>query len=126
MNSSVAASPPCLSSPIDLADTETPKSPVTLTHFQQSVQGNIEKKTIPESSNPFRISPGTSPRMNPVSSKNPFVLDSQSSSNPFLMGPASPDLSSRNPSSFVIEPNVSDDKSFSPMVSLCFSAFIYI
>lgn len=77
---------------------ESPTIPVTLTHFQQTVKGQIEIKSVPDSNNPFRNSPASSPRLRTMSSKNPFVVDALNS-NPFLLRLASPDLSSRTNSS---------------------------
>lgn len=92
-------SPTCLSQMnSDPSSIESPTTPVTLTHFQQSVKGELEKKTVPESNNPFRTSPTSSPRLRNMSSKNPFVVDAINS-NPFLLRLASPDLSDRRTAS---------------------------
>ncbi|KZS10234.1 band 4.1-like protein 5 isoform X1 [Daphnia magna] len=86
----------------DPSPIESPAISVTLTHFQQSIKGDLEKKTVPESNNPFRNSPASSPRLRTMSSKNPFVVDAVSS-NPFLLRLASPDLSNRAASAVACE-----------------------
>ena len=87
----------------DPSSIESATTPVTLTHFQQSVKGDIEKKTVPESNNPFRTSPTSSPRapLRTMSSKNPFVVEALNS-NPFLLRLASPDLSNRATTSAIV------------------------
>lgn len=65
---------------------------VTLTHFQESESGSIEKAVIVESSNPFLTS-ATSPPQAPCV-RNPFVDDVQAS-NPFLSRLSSPIVSVR-------------------------------
>ena len=78
---------------------ECPLTPVTMTHFQQSENGHLELKTVPESNNPFtKGSPsgggggGSAAVAPPLSSKNPFITDEQCGSNPFLLRMASPVL----------------------------------
>lgn len=75
---------------------DSPTTPVTITHFQQSETGNLEKKTVPESNNPF-VCPTpsvASPAVKAISSKNPFATETNSS-NPFLLRLASPRLGNR-------------------------------
>ena len=106
-----------------------PLTPVTMTHFQQTDNGTLEKKTVPESvHNPFRNSPMPALRATP--SKNPFVMEStlsphqpqqqyHNSSNPFLLRVASPLMSRTNTKSPTTEPGPAVD-SVQPVCSAVF------
>ena len=76
------------------SSSDSPTTPVTITHFQQSDAGTLEKKTVPECNNPFLFAP-TSPALRAASSKNPFATDPTHSNNPFLLRLASPHLGNR-------------------------------
>ena len=75
---------------------ECPSSPVTMTYFQQSENGDLEKKTVPESNNPFSncgsVAPYVALPADALPSKNPFITDEVQSSNPFLSRLVSPVL----------------------------------
>ncbi len=58
--------------------------------------GTLEKKTIPESNNPFKNSAADSTELGTGLSKNPFVVETHSN-NPFLLRLTSPLLSNRAP-----------------------------
>lgn len=76
------------------SSSDSPTIPVTITHFQQSDAGTLEKKTVPECNNPFLFAPA-SPALRAASSKNPFATDPTHSNNPFLLRLASPRLGNR-------------------------------
>ena len=80
----------------DQNSAKPPSTPVTLTHFQQMETGTLEKKTIPESNNPFKNSAADSTELETGLSKNPFVVETHSN-NPFLLRLTSPLLSNRAP-----------------------------
>lgn len=62
---------------------------VTLTHFQESESGTLEKAVVGESNNPFLVS-ATSAPLQPLSCvRNPFV-DEVQANNPFLSRLSSP------------------------------------
>jgi len=75
---------------------ECPSSPVTMTYFQQLENGDLEKKTVPESNNPFSncgsAASYVAPPADALPSKNPFLTDEVQSSNPFLSRLVSPVL----------------------------------
>jgi len=90
-----------------ISEQKCPSSPVTMTYFQQSENGDLERKTVPEAANnnPFSSPSPASCSAAPSSSKNPFLNEEHcSSSNPFLLRLASPVLN-RSSSPF---PVVSD------------------
>lgn len=87
---------PAASSPGGATAEECPSSPVTMTYFQQSENGDLEKKTVPESNNPFTNCGSAATYValpaDAIPSKNPFITDEVQSSNPFLSRLVSPVL----------------------------------
>ena len=108
-----------------ISEQKCPSSPVTMTYFQQSENGDLERKTVPEAANnnPFSSPSPASCSAAPSSSKNPFLNEEHcSSSNPFLLRLASPVLN-RSSSPFPVVsdvPPLSVDVSDSVTISLTY------